>query len=202
MASTSEQRRAEWASTPRVELMPEHTRNCRVLPNRLCLLEALPKQAIGAEVGVAYGDFTAEILRRAEPACLHLVDVWSGERYASGLDKVMSLCQQQLETGSVRIHRGLSVEILPSFEDAYFDWIYIDTDHSYDTTLRELQLAAPKTKFDGRLMGHDFCVGNIITPWLYGVIQACNKFCLDQHWQYEYITLESHGHFSFSLTKL
>ncbi|MEM7189627.1 MAG: hypothetical protein AAF439_08445, partial [Pseudomonadota bacterium] len=43
---------------------------------RRAVLNALPKGAVGAEVGVWKGDFSAEILATAAPACLHLIDPW------------------------------------------------------------------------------------------------------------------------------
>jgi hypothetical protein len=91
---------------------------------------------------------------------------------------------------------------LQQFPEAYFDWLYIDTDHSFATTARELEIAMHKVKPSGRIMGHDFCIGNVVTPVVYGVVQACNKFCVDHGWRYEYLTLESHGHFSFSLKRI
>ena len=39
--------------------------------------------------------------------------------------------------------------IIFDFKDDYFDWIYIDTDHSYPTTIGELEAYAPKIKENG-----------------------------------------------------
>ena len=35
-------------------------------------------------------------------------------------------------------HVGLSTELVHEFQDEYFDWIYIDTDHSFNVTKQEL----------------------------------------------------------------
>jgi hypothetical protein len=201
MTITADQRRELWRATPRVDLLPEHTCNCRALPDRNALLDTLPKGSVGVEIGVAEGEFSAEILRRATPSRLHLVDAWEGERYGPGLNKVSARFSEQIAAGVVHIHRGLSTVVLERFAAATLDWAYIDTDHTYATTFEELVLCAAKVKPDGRIMGHDFCTGNVITPVLYGVIQASHKFCVEHGWQYEYITLESHGRFSFSLRR-
>lgn len=196
-----ERRLMNWRQVPQVQLSLEQTQSCRVLPRREDLLDALPRNAVAAELGVARGDFTREILMRSAPTKLHLIDSWTGERYSEGLAHVRHQFADQISSGKVHLHVGLSTEVLANFEDEYFDWIYIDTDHSFKTTFAELLLGSQKLKSNGRLMGHDFCPGNVITPVPYGVVQACNKFCLEYGWHYEYITLESHGHFSFSLNR-
>ncbi len=83
-----------------------------------------------------------------------------------------------------------------------FDWIYLDTDHSYETTLSELRLAAPKLKPGGLLAGHDYCTGNVITPVPYGVVEACHRFCVEAGWRFRFIALEERGRNSFALARL
>jgi hypothetical protein len=43
---------------------------------RLALLEMLPKNSIGAEIGVSAGDFSQEILNVLAPRELVLIDPW------------------------------------------------------------------------------------------------------------------------------
>jgi hypothetical protein len=40
------------------------------------VLELIPKDAVGAEIGVHLGDFSAQILKVACPRALHLIDPW------------------------------------------------------------------------------------------------------------------------------
>ena len=44
------------------------------------LLEAMPRHAICAEIGVWEGDFSQRILDRTQPAKLHLIDPWRYEQ--------------------------------------------------------------------------------------------------------------------------
>lgn len=197
-----ESRRGYKASLPAAALQPKHTQNCRVLPDRETLLLSIPSNGVCAEVGAAYGDYTALILALNKPMALHLIDAWDSDRYRSGLQQIQDKFKFYIAQDRLHIHQGYSTQQLTTFEDSFFDWVYIDTDHSYRTTWDELLLCNKKVKPDGLIAGHDFCTGNVVTPVPYGVIEAVNKFCVEYNWQYEFITLESHGHFSFCLRRL
>jgi len=199
--NTVEYRRTLKQKTPSVFLDRKHTINCRVLPDRQALLSELPSGGVAAEVGVAFGDFTKQIVALNRPRKLHLLDVWGSARYEEGLRQVKMAQADLIAEGVVEIHRGLSTDQLPTFPDSYFDWVYIDTDHTYETTYQELVIAATKVKSGGFISGHDFCPGNVITPWPYGVIEACNKFCVEFEWEYRLITIEPHGHQSFCIAR-
>jgi hypothetical protein len=186
----------------RVALGPQHTAQGRLLPNREALLDVLPKQAVVAEIGVSSGDFTAQILDRCDVRRLHLIDAWEGRRYAGDLDVVQRRFAEPIARGVVAIDQGLSDTVLAAFPDAYFDWLYIDSDHSYEVTVRELDVCRRKVKPSGMIAGHDFCKGNILKRLPYGVIEAVNEFCVAANWTYAFLTLESHGHFSFCIRPL
>lgn len=199
---TAEDRRKIKQNLPKTHLSSRHIENCCLVPDRLNMLESFPQNGIAAEIGVAYGEFTREIVQRTKPSHLHLIDTWDSHRYQDGLAAIHAEHDDAIRTGAITIHIGTSIAVLPTFFDHYFDWVYIDTDHTYQTTWAELQLAERKVKPGGLIAGHDFCVGNIITPWPYGVIEACLKFCVDYHWGFKFLTMEVHGHQSFALAKL
>jgi hypothetical protein len=187
---------------PHTQLSLHHTENARLLPDRGELLHRLPHGGVCAEVGAAFGDFTAEIFEKNAPRELYLIDAWDTPRYQEGLEQIKTKFRGALDQGRLRIVQGYSTVRLSEFPNGFFDWVYIDTNHSYETTLEELQISHFKVKQDGRIAGHDFCTGNVVDAIAYGVVEACTKFCKDFHWQFEYMTLESHGHFSFSLKRL
>lgn len=199
---TKEERQKLKSAMPVARLGVQHTENCRVLPNRGELLYRLKNGGVVAEIGAAFGDFTSEILQRNKPRQLHLIDSWESDRYKAGLEGIKEKFESQLEAGSLVLNQGLSIERLPTFDDGFFDWVYIDTNHSFGTTWKELQLCAKKVKENGRIAGHDFCTGNVVDPVPYGVVEAVTKFCHDYSWQYEYLTVEHHGHFSFCLKRM
>lgn len=200
--STKEERQIAARALPVTRLRSHHVENCRVLPNRSELLYRIGMNGIAAEVGVASGDFTKEILECNRPRKLHLVDGWEDARYENGKTRILERFEVPIEEQRLVLHQGQSIDVLNEFEDNYFDWVYIDTNHSFGTTWGELVVAASKVKPAGRIAGHDFCNGNVVRPVMYGVIPACHRFCAEMGWQYEYLTLEYHGHFSFCLRRL
>ncbi len=199
---TVNKRIAMLEAMPQENLTAAHTASGQLLPDRVALLDRMPKGAIAMEAGVAEGDFSEMILKHTQPERLHLIDVWDSVRYGQSRGTVFDKFAQEISDGRVKIDEGFSTDVLPHYEDAYFDWIYIDTDHAYQTTADELALCDRIVKPDGRICGHDFCTGNIALPVVYGVVQAVNAFCLSHNWQYEYISLESDGHFSFCIKRL
>jgi predicted O-methyltransferase YrrM len=109
---------------------------------------------------------------------------------------------QQLAMGTVQLHRGLSTEKVSDFPDNYFDWIYIDTNHRYETTYEELMAYAPKMKPGGIIAGHDFINGNWVTSLRYGVREAVHEFCVKEGWEFRYLTMEIGDHPSFGISKI
>ena len=178
-------------------------RNCRVVPTRDDLLGLLPQGGVAAEIGVAEGAFSRKILDINEPGALHLVDAWEGERYGASLERVRTRLAPEIASGRVTIHQGRSTDVMPrAFEDGSLDWLYIDTDHSYDTTMAELRIAERKVRPDDLILSHDFCVGNVVHPYVYGVIQACCRFCRESGWEFWCLTLETYGHWSYALRRI
>lgn len=199
---TEQERRAIKDRMAQTRLDLRHTEHCRVLPDRAALLDRMPSNARVAEIGVAFGEFTDQIMRRCRPRSLLLVDAWASERYRDGLAAIEDRFADDIASGVIRIMQGLSLEVLAKLDAGALDWAYIDTNHTYDTTLAELQLCDHLVGPDGRIAGHDFCTGNVISAIPYGVVEAVTKFCMDHDWQFEFLTVESRGHFSFCLKRL
>lgn len=188
---------------PQVKLGRENISGCQVVLDRAELLDRMPSGGVVAELGVDQGAFSAEILARTAPTCLHLVDIWGDARYnETKAQEVKARFAPQIESGQVQITRGLSTEAVHQFADESFDWIYIDTDHSYATTLAELQLWAPKIKPNGIIAGHDYSMGNFATGYKYGVIEAVSEFCVKHRWRLSYLTAEYFEGNSFAISRI
>lgn len=188
--------------TPKVALKARHLEGGAILPSRLEMLDILPNSMKCLELGVANGGFSKEILDRMKPLKLDLVDLWGSKRYEDGLEYVHEIFSNYIEEGTVQTHRCKSIDFLKSNLVNKFDFIYIDTDHTFQTTYDELVLSSQLINEKGYIAGHDYCVGNIVTPVVYGVIEAVNKFCVECDFRILYITAEPAGWNSFCLTKI
>lgn len=188
---------------PKALLTSKHIQNCRLLLDRPALLSALPFNGTVAELGVDRGEFSEQILEFSRPEKLHLIDNWGSDRYHDTLyHSVIERFSKQLEDETVSIHRCLSTDAAVQFPDGYFDWIYIDTDHSYATTAAELEMYRNKVKLSGFIAGHDFVLGNWVKGIRYGVIEAIHEFCVKYDWEFVYLTCTLSDWNSFAIRRI
>ncbi|MCG8374566.1 MAG: class I SAM-dependent methyltransferase [Balneolales bacterium] len=188
---------------PKIPLNPENVENCASLLNREMMLQKFGTGGNVAEIGVDEGNFSRKIFEINRPENFHLIDIWGTDRFHDGkYESVRAHFQKPIDEGRVHIHKKYSTEAASDFEDGYFDWIYIDTDHSYKTTRDELHLFAPKVKEGGIIAGHDYVTGNWITTYRYGVIEAVHEFCVQFGWELIYLTIEPTEKQSFAIRKL
>ena len=138
--------------------------------SRYKVLKKMPKNAICAEIGVWKGEFCQKILKITKPRMLHLIDPWLfqdnypnrlyGGKVAKcqkDMDKIFKSVKGKLERfNNVKIHKGFSDKILSEFPNGYFDWIYIDGDHSYGCVKKDLEFSFMKVKSDGFIAGDDY----------------------------------------------
>lgn len=190
-----------------VELREENVANCRVLSSRLVLLDKLKdayedNEIIAAEIGVAFGDYSQEILKRCNPKKLFLIDVWESERYGKGRITVENKFAEEIASGKIELLQGYSTQMLNNLEDESLDIAYIDTAHTYDVTWNELLLCAKKVKKNGYICGHDYVNISPVSRLQYGVVEAVNKFCVEYNYEMAYITMETLGYHSFALRKM
>ena len=196
-------RDADDRRAPRTALEPSHVAPCTVLVDREALLAHLPHGGVVAEVGVDHGAFSQRILEATRPSHLHLIDVWGSERYHDGLfELVTDTFRPQTEAGEATIHRALSVDAAARFPASTFDWVYLDTDHSYETTRDELRAYAPLVKPEGLIAGHDYVMGNWGSGYRYGVMEAVHEFCAAEGWALRYVTASLTEKASFAIQRL
>lgn len=181
-----------------VDLRPRYIKDLIVIIERETMLEFMPKNAVVAELGVDEGNFSSQILSITSPRRLHLIDIWYNDDIRS---KVEEKFNKQVASGKIVINKGYSIDELNKFPDGYLNWVYIDTDHTYATTVQELELCRVKVKEDGIIAGHDFIKGSWKSKFRYGVIEAVHQFCMDYSWKMIYLTHEGHRHLSFAIRK-
>jgi SAM-dependent methyltransferase len=129
--------------------------------------EVLPRNGIGAELGVFKGTLSRYILAVNQPRRLHLVDPWwkyethwhwaVGDRStARSFGALVIALEKEIASGQVELHVQDSVGALATFDDGYLDWAYVDSSHAYETPRAELALLRRKVKPDGIIAGDDW----------------------------------------------
>jgi hypothetical protein len=145
----------------------------------------LPKRGVGAELGVFKGQFSPILLNHTCAAKLHLIDPWyflnaywdwgfGNRSTVDALVGVLRSFKKEIEAGRVAVHVGDDRAVLANFPDRYFDWVYIDSSHSYEHTCDELHILRNKVKETGVIAGDDWLPNPI--DQLHGVHKAVNEF--------------------------
>ena len=155
----------------------------------------MPKQAVVAELGTDKGDFAAMILNFSSPRELNIIDKTLANFRRAAFESAIN-------EGTVRLHESNSVDALSKFPDGYFDWIYIDADHSYEGARGDLEAAQKKVKTGGFLVLNDYVFWSHRELEPYGVVQAVNEFCLANDWELLYLALHPELHNDVVLRKL
>jgi len=174
--------------------------NCRVVSDRLALLDYLPKAGAVAEVGVLAGDFSAEILARAQPRQLFLLDSfaaddWSWTNRFKAVDHLAFVSERfknEIRDGRVVVRKGHSWDEIAKLENGSLDWIYIDAGHDYESTHRDLEASRPKVKDGGFIVMNDYTLFDFTQGVPYGVIHATNEFCITHGWEMVYFAFQQH----------
>jgi hypothetical protein len=133
-------------------------------------LSEIPKGSVCAEIGVWKGDFSEKILEIVNPKKLHLIDPWLfmkeyGNRWYGGLlaksQKDMTAIYLGVQRRfkkhkNVTVHKATSQEASTLFRNNYFDWIFLDGNHSYEFVKEDIKLYLPKIKEGGYILGDDY----------------------------------------------
>ena len=141
----------------------------------------------GAEVGVARGDFSADILRGWQGAHLISVDPWreapageyvdlcnvSQDTQERLYERTTKLLEQFGERSS--IWRMSSVDASQRVPSKCLDFVYIDARHEYEYVKEDLHCWFDKVRPGGLIAGHDYMDGRVSTG-LYGVKRAVDEF--------------------------
>jgi hypothetical protein len=169
------------------------------------LLHFLPKGGEVAEIGVAEGLFSREILATAAPAKLHLIDLWqhqasndyatdpnnvSNREHEKRYQGILDVFAGPIASGQIQVRRGSSVDTAAAFADGQLDWVYVDALHTYDGVLADLGAYLPKVKNDGFILGHDYTNHVIAEHMKFGVVDAVNAFVAKNSLAFVALTLE------------
>jgi hypothetical protein len=126
---------------------------------------------VGAEIGVDTGKTCKKLFEMVPGIFLYLVDRWietpEGDSYFMGSKKLAHEPQSYFDDAYNKVkkiakgknHKILkmdSVEAAQYVEDDSLDFCFIDGDHSYVGTKRDIKAWLPKVKVGGWICGHDY----------------------------------------------
>lgn len=180
---------------PKKAVLPQNLlKNCLFIPDRYTLLMHLPKEGICAEVGVLAGDFSQEILRICFPHELHLIDVFDCPDYsttnrftaAENEAFVRGRFGADVTNGRVHVKKGNSWDMLATYPDHYFDWVYIDAAHDYKSVVKDLDQALRVLKKNGIIIMNDYIMVDHKSGNEYGVVPATNEFMIKNNFEMIY----------------
>jgi len=166
--------------------------------NRTELLRYLPSGTV-AEIGVAKGNFSKSITKIVSPNRLYLIDAWDNFDLGYADKTMVSKKRQQRRYNSVKKYfenykevkliRQKSTVAASLFSDNYFDWIYIDADHSYNGCYSDLNSFDIKVKKNGYICGHDWLADGYNREG-FGVNKAVTDFVNKNNYYLTIITNE------------
>jgi len=173
------------------DLIPISDTGWRDNHNKLCKLikETIPNPKYGIEIGVAFGSNSFNLLNSFDNLNLYSVDPYikySNEDKMSDLmenekgDQFYEFVSNRLKNkfGNRSIFiRGTSQE-LQEKPDEFFDFIYIDGDHTYEGVNKDLINTFLKIKKGGILSGDDY---GVCEDYNFGVRKAVNEFCTNNN---------------------
>lgn len=132
----------------------------------------IKKNSVIAEIGVWQGNFSKIINDFCNPKELILVDLWTYDDQVRGCapqvdgqepisqnffdEAYMNTKSKFFNNHNVKILKKSSKEASKMYNNEYFDYIYIDAEHSYKAVYDDLKCWFPKLKKNGYLFGDDY----------------------------------------------
>ena len=117
---------------------------------------------VGAEIGVEQGQYS-EVLCKSNPeAKLYSIDEW--QRYKKYRDHVdqnklnmfYERTRERLSPYNCEIIKGFSMDVVKQFEDESLDFVYIDSNHCFESVTEDVSAWSKKVRMGGIVSGHDY----------------------------------------------
>jgi len=127
----------------------------------------IPQGGVGAEIGVFKGHLSSYFLKKSLKK-IYLVDPWyrlsptwnwvknQDNSTLSAFNNIIKIFEKEINAGVVVPVVDFSVPFLSGIKPHSLDFVYLDSSHSYEDTIQELEACQISLKENGILLGDDW----------------------------------------------
>lgn len=198
-----------------VSLTEDCLKDAKLYGSRADSIKSWRKHTRIAELGVAAGWFTRQVLEVVQPALfdaydtfrLHEIPMLWGQESSKILENKTHLDYYQekfkghVEEGTLRTFKGDSSTELSKRENEFYDLIYIDGNHSYEGVKRDTAAALKTIRTDGMLVFNDYVFYDK-TGNMFGVVPVVNDLCVNHGWRVVYLALQQEMFCDIAITRI
>jgi len=133
---------------------------------------------IAVEIGVRNGYFSDSLLKNTKLDVIYAIDPWTFNEENHAPDTSYYTAKELLGRHKERCQmiRATGNEASFQFYDDYFDFVYLDALHDFDSVYNDCMIWWPKVKSGGILAGHDYVIKEG-----FGVIEAVDRFVKEKN---------------------
>lgn len=177
------------------DLPIESFEKARVFANRVEALKIVPRGGIVAEIGVALGYFSDQIINWLQPDHFYAVDYFNRDNpdvsfWGYNCLKETGMLHEEwyrhkysnlININKMSVCSGMSWDVMEGFEDDFFDYIYVDAGHDYESVKKDIEVSVKKIKKGGYIQFNDYTLQNIEGEIgsCYGIVPAVNEMIID-----------------------
>ena len=116
----------------------------------------------GAEIGVAEGFFSEAMCQAIPGLELYCIDIWKpykGNRWSGGRERNehhFKTAKRRLTGFNAHIMREMSMEAVKKFKYGSLDFVFIDSNHSFDYVMQDLIEWTKRVRVGGIVSGDDY----------------------------------------------
>jgi predicted O-methyltransferase YrrM len=157
----------------------------RLYQDRFHFFSMLPREAIVLEVGTWAGRYASRLWNECKPKELHVMDL-TFERFDRSLFR-------GYDESRIYLHEGNSHVEMRALPPAYFDFVYVDGDHSYPGAKQDITEAVRLTKPGGIIGINDYTLWCANLAMEFGVLYATNEVVVEHELSLIGFALEPYG---------
>ncbi len=154
------------------------------------------------EIGICKGYNFRQLIAH-KPKMAVAVDIWRDDGVRSRNDfgfpqieldaQYLNFKNAMIRRPFVKIYRDYSFNVVKEFADEFFDFVYVDADHTHDGCLKDIVDWYPKVKKGGVLIGDDYRISTYWPGVIYGVIEAVDEFVEHNNLKERFFELPRYG---------